>query len=183
MSRTPPCRTKNNSNVSFRFEPKQRSSKVHIEISQDAEAKALTDQADKIASAAGLKRVGWMFTDLERDAKNTKRFIVKRHKGTYFLKSNELALAAYLQSQFPNRCDFAESGYAGSKFATVVLSGCNERQEDNIEPSVYQVCIVCCMSLVFCGVSHASALCACLWLAGISRLFHPNSRCPTSPWS
>jgi hypothetical protein len=42
---------------------------------------------------------------------------------------------------FPNRCDFAESGYAGSKFSTVVLSG-NSYEQDNIEPRAYQVIVI-----------------------------------------
>ena len=126
------------------FEPKQSSTKVSIEIGHDAEAKALTDQADQIASAAGLQRVGWMFTDLERDVKDSNRFVNKRNPDTYFLKSNELALAAYLQAEFPNRCDLAASGYAGSKFATVVLSGSQDEGSHNIVPEVYQVLLLFC---------------------------------------
>ena len=125
------------------FEPKQSSTKVSIEIGHDAEAKALTDQADQIASAAGLQRVGWMFTDLEK-IKGTDRFVHNRNPDTYFLKSNELALAAYLQTEFPNRCDFAASGYAGSKFATVVLSGSQDEGSQNIVPEVYQVLLLFC---------------------------------------
>ncbi len=124
------------------FEPKQTSSKVHIHFPQEGDALALTDLADKIASAAGLKRVGWMFTDIERDAQVPNRYLQKRHAGTYFLKPNELALAAHLQSEFPSRCDFAKCGYAGSKFCTVVLSGGNAQPVNNIEPFVYQVCFV-----------------------------------------
>ena len=136
------------------FEPKQSSTKVSIEIGHDAEAKALTDQADQIASAAGLKRVGWMFTDLERDVKDSNRFVIRRSPGTYFLKSNELALAAYLQTEFPNRCDLAASGYAGSKFATVVLSGSEVEGSHNIEPEVYQVRCCC---FVYDGVNTKCA--------------------------
>jgi nuclear protein localization family protein 4 len=117
----------------------QISSKVHIELSLDPADEALTAHADEVARAAGLQRVGWMFTDLERDAENSQLFLLKRHAGTYFLKSNEVVLAAHLQSLFPNRCDWAESGYAGSKFSTVVLSG---NSDHNIEPHAYQVCDV-----------------------------------------
>lgn len=117
----------------------QTSSKVHIQFSQEKDGLSLTDLADKIASAAGLKRIGWIFTDIERDAHVKDRFLVKRHAGTYFLKPNELALAAHLQSEFPSRCDFSESGYAGSKFCTVVLSGDVTQAVNNIEPRVYQV--------------------------------------------
>jgi hypothetical protein len=119
----------------------QISSKVHIEFGLDAQAVELTAQADEIAAAAGLKRVGFMFTDLEPDASNPRRYLEKRHAGTYSLKSNEVVLAAHLQSMFPNRCDFAESGYAGSKFSTVVLSG-NSYEQDNIEPRAYQVSVI-----------------------------------------
>jgi nuclear protein localization protein 4 homolog len=123
------------------FEPMQISSKVHIEFGLDAQAVELTAQADEIAAAAGLKRVGFMFTDLEPDASKPRRYLEKRHAGTYSLKSNEVVLAAHLQSMFPNRCDFAESGYAGSKFSTVVLSG-NSYEQDNIEPRAYQVIVI-----------------------------------------
>lgn len=128
-------------NRSSRFEPAQISSKVHIEFSRDAAALELTEQADAIAHAAGLQRVGWLFTDLERDASNPRRYLQKRHPGTYQLRSNEIVLAAELQRLHPNRCDFAASGYAGSKFSTVVLTG-NSMEEDNIEATAYQVRLV-----------------------------------------
>ncbi len=124
-----------------RFEPAQISSKVHIEFSRDAAALELTEQADDIARAAGLQRVGWLFTDLERDASNPRRYLEKRHAGTYRLRSNEIVLAAELQRLHPNRCDFAASGYAGSKFSTVVLTG-NSMEENNIEATAYQVRLV-----------------------------------------
>jgi nuclear protein localization family protein 4 len=136
------------------FEPMQISSKVHIEFGLDAQAMELTAQADEIAAAAGLKRVGFMFTDLEPDASKPRRYLEKRHAGTYFLKSNEVVLAAHLQSMFPNRCDFSESGYAGSKFSTVVLSG-NSFEQDNIEPQAYQVRLI--NSLLFASSQLSNA--------------------------
>lgn len=116
----------------------QISSKVHIEFCRDASATELTELADEVARAAGLQRVGWIFSDLERDASKPRRWLEKRHAGTYSLKSNEVVLAAHLQNLHRNRCDFAESGYAGSKFCTLVLSG-NSLEQDNIEPAAYQV--------------------------------------------
>ena len=150
-------------NCSSRFEPMQISSKVHIEFCRDASATELTELADDIARAAGLQRVGWIFSDLERDASKPRRWLEKRHAGTYSLKSNEVVLAAHLQSLHRNRCDFAESGYAGSKFCTLVLSG-NSLEQDNIEPTAYQVSVLLAALLSFLARAHAlpfTLLCPC----------------------
>ena len=133
---------------------------MHIEFARDVDALAMDEQADEIAAAAGLKRVGWIFTDLERDAAVPGRFIVKRHPGTYWLKSNEMVIAAHLQSLRPNRCIFAESGFAGSKFSTVVLSGTDCAQTDNIEAVAYQVCLICWLLAVLFAVDRLSLLVA-----------------------
>jgi hypothetical protein len=148
----------------------QISSKVHIEFCRDAAATELTELADEVARAAGLQRVGWIFSDLERDASKPRRWLEKRHAGTYSLKSNEIVLAAHLQNLHRNRCDFAESGYAGSKFCTLVLSG-NSQEQDNIEPAAYQVSALALLPFQACARTLSVIGCPCKTYACCSEMF------------
>ncbi|KAF0294004.1 Nuclear protein localization protein 4 [Amphibalanus amphitrite] len=106
------------------YEPPQESSKDHIRLLDDPRS-ALVDE---LAAALGLSRVGWIFTDLIAD--DVARGTVKHLRGmeTWFLSAQECMLAGQLQARHPNPCRLAPSGYYGSKFATVVVSGDRENQ-------------------------------------------------------
>lgn len=106
------------------YEPPQESSKDHIRLLDDPRSAVVDD----ISGALGLQKVGWIFTDLvaEDMAKGT----VKQLRGmdTWFLSAQECAMAGRLQASNPNPCRLAPSGYYGSKFVTVVVSGDRENQ-------------------------------------------------------
>lgn len=76
-----------------------------------------------MAAALGLRRVGWIFTDLLPD--DVQKGTVKhtRNGHTYFLSAQECIMAGYFQNGHPNPCKYASSGYYGSKFVTVCVTG------------------------------------------------------------
>jgi len=81
------------------------------------------DEAEflRIASELGLARVGWIVTDLvpDKDGKVKET----RSAETHFVTAEEAIIAGRLQARHPNPCRLAPSGYFGSKFVTVVVTG------------------------------------------------------------
>ncbi|XP_067620003.1 nuclear protein localization protein 4 homolog isoform X2 [Eurosta solidaginis] len=106
------------------YEPPQESTRDSIRLLDD---EAATD-VDELAQALGLKKVGWIFTDLitEDAAKGT----VKHLRGieTHFLTAQECITAGELQNRHPNPCKYGSSGYFGSKFVTVCVTGDSSKQ-------------------------------------------------------
>ena len=95
---------------------------------------------DDMAAQLGLRRVGWIFTDLEPDASGLakyKRYIQPGDEESYVISGEEIINAALLQAQFPNPVPtrFSKKGHHGSKFTTVVVTGDENHQ---IVPRAYQ---------------------------------------------
>lgn len=101
------------------YEPPQESNRNSIKLLPDERA----DEVDKIADQLGLRRIGWIFTDLITD--NAAQGTVKHIRGieTHFLTAQECILAAQFQNQHPNVCKQSSNGYFGSKFVTVCVTG------------------------------------------------------------
>lgn len=126
--------------VSAIYEPLQVSTKSSIELVQD-EDKIVNDIAEKL----GLRKVGWIFTDLV--PLDTSTGTVKHFRGnvnSHFLSAEECILAADLQNRHPNPCKLSPEGHFGSKFVTVVVTGDAQNQ---IHFDGYQVSNQC-MALV-----------------------------------
>ncbi|XP_055377941.1 nuclear protein localization protein 4 homolog [Condylostylus longicornis] len=106
------------------YEPPQESSRDSIKLLDDEHE----SEVDEVARALGLKRVGWIFTDLisEDAAAGT----VKQIRGieTHFLTAQECIMAGNLQNKNPNPCRYASSGVFGSKFVTVCVTGDKTKQ-------------------------------------------------------
>jgi nuclear protein localization family protein 4 len=64
-----------------------------------------------------------IFTDLTDVGDGSGKVVCKRHADSYFLSSLEAVFAAEMQNKHPNASRHAPSGFYGSKFITVVLSG------------------------------------------------------------
>ncbi|GAV04747.1 hypothetical protein RvY_14979 [Ramazzottius varieornatus] len=122
------------------YEPPQVDSENGVMLQEDTHAEVV----DCVAMKLGLRRVGWIFTDLlaEDVRKGTVKYL--RNKDTYFLTAEECITAAFFQSQHPNPCKLSKSGQFGSKFVTVVVTGDKDSQ---IHFEGYQVSNQC-MSLV-----------------------------------
>ncbi|XP_037093892.1 nuclear protein localization protein 4 homolog [Pollicipes pollicipes] len=106
------------------YEPPQESSREHVRLLEDPQSATV----DELSGALGMQRVGWIFTDLiaEDIAKGTVKHL--RGMDTWFLSAQECMMAGHLQAMHPNPCRLAPSGYFGSKFVTVVVSGDRENQ-------------------------------------------------------
>lgn len=101
------------------YEPPQESSRNSIKLLADERG----DEIDELAAKLGLRKVGWIFTDLISD--NAGMGTVKHIRGidTHFLTAQECIMAGHFQNQHPNACKHSSNGYFGSKFVTVCVTG------------------------------------------------------------
>jgi len=120
------------------YEPPQESSRDTLKLLPDPKEEVV----EEIAANLGLRRVGWIFTDLIPSADGK----VKSYRGaeTHFLSAQEIITAAQYQNNFPNKCKATDDGVFGSKFVTVCVTG---NKENEIHMEGYQVSNQC-MSLV-----------------------------------
>jgi len=120
------------------YEPPQESSKDTIKILHDPKEEVV----EEIAANLGLRRVGWIFTDLIPISGGK----VKCYRGveTHFLSAQEIITGAHYQNMHPNKCKLTDEGVFGSKFVTVCVTG---NSENEIHMEGYQVSNQC-MSLV-----------------------------------
>ncbi|XP_065826015.1 nuclear protein localization protein 4 homolog [Oscarella lobularis] len=122
--------------VSAIYEPPQASTANSVELLVDEKGEV----ADKIAAHLKMKKVGWIFTDLEPRREDRTLVKYKRNGESYFLTAEECIMAGDFQLQHPNACHLAPSGTFGSKFVTVIVTG-NESGQIHFEG--YQVSNQC----------------------------------------
>ncbi|KAK0173737.1 hypothetical protein PV328_006888 [Microctonus aethiopoides] len=122
------------------YEPPQESTRDSIVLLPDERNSLVEDLAQNL----NLRRVGWIFTDLIAD--DMKKGTVKhvRNIDSHFLSAQECMMAGQFQNQHPNTCRFSPSGFFGSKFVTVCVTG-DEKNQVHMEG--YQVSNQC-MALV-----------------------------------
>ncbi len=121
------------------YEPPQECARDSVRLVKDG------DEEEKVASLAaqlGLTKLGWIFTDLLQDSKGKIKHI--RNSDSHFLSAQECIMAGNFQSRHPNACKLSSSGYFGSKFVTVVVTG---NAENQVHMEGYQVSNQC-MALV-----------------------------------
>ncbi|KAJ8729791.1 hypothetical protein PYW07_016829 [Mythimna separata] len=106
------------------YEPPQASGRDHVALAPDPRAPLL----DELARRLRLRAVGWIFTDLL--PLDTQAGTVKHIRGvdTHFLSAQECIMAGHYQNLHPNACRHASSGYFGSKFVTVCVTGDSDKQ-------------------------------------------------------
>nr|XP_027205548.1 nuclear protein localization protein 4 homolog [Dermatophagoides pteronyssinus] len=121
------------------YEPPQESTRDLIKIYME---RLDFGDVDMIAGQLGYKRIGWIFTDLIPQEKGTVKYI--RSSDSYFLTAQECIMAGFFQNCHPNPCKLSKSGYFGSKFVTVCVTGDRNNQ---IHIESYQVSNQC-MALV-----------------------------------
>eukprot|EP01135_Chromosphaera_perkinsii_P010261 Nk52_evm3s2085 gene=Nk52_evmTU3s2085 len=105
--------------VSAIYEPPQECSVNSLQLSDDPNEAIVNE----VAAALGLKRVGWIFSDLEDDSTGKGSVFFKRNKDTYFISSGECLMAADFQNANPSPCKLTKAGKYGSKFGTVCVTG------------------------------------------------------------
>ncbi|XP_075974005.1 nuclear protein localization 4 isoform X2 [Anticarsia gemmatalis] len=106
------------------YEPPQLAGRDHVALQPDPRQELL----EQLAARLGLRRVGWIFTDLL--PLDVATGTVKRIRGvdTHFLSAQECIMAGHYQNLHPNACRHASSGYFGSKFVTVCVTGDSDNQ-------------------------------------------------------
>ncbi|KAJ8263800.1 hypothetical protein GJAV_G00141410, partial [Gymnothorax javanicus] len=111
-----------------------------LELLDDPKAAAV----DEIAAKLGLRKVGWIFTDLLSEDTRIGTVRYTRNKDSYFLSAEECITAGDFQNRQPNPCRLSPDGHFGSKFVTVVATGGPDNQ---VHFEGYQVSNQC-MALV-----------------------------------
>uniref|UniRef100_A0A8D8ZK58 Nuclear protein localization protein 4 homolog n=1 Tax=Cacopsylla melanoneura TaxID=428564 RepID=A0A8D8ZK58_9HEMI len=106
------------------YEPPQDSSRDKIKLLPDPKA----DIVDELASSLGLRKVGWIFTDLVADDLQLGTVKHTRNVDSHFLSAHECIMAGHLQNLHPNPCRFSPGGYFGSKFVTICVTGDKDNQ-------------------------------------------------------
>nr|XP_016932877.2 nuclear protein localization protein 4 homolog isoform X1 [Drosophila suzukii] len=106
------------------YEPPQESTRDSINIQPDEGA----DDVDAVAAALGLKKIGWIFTDLITEDASVGT--VKQIRGieSHFITAQECITAGELQNRHPNPCKYASNGVFGSKFVTICVTGDKTKQ-------------------------------------------------------
>lgn len=103
------------------YEPPQESTRNSIKLLDDPK----DAEVQEMAAHLGLKKVGWIFTDLLNH--ETMPGKVKHVRGidTFFLTAKECILAGHFQNLHPNPCRYSSNGFYGSKFVTICVTGKN----------------------------------------------------------
>ena len=114
------------------YEPPQESSRDHLKILPDPKE----DIIEEIATNLGLRRVGWIFTDLVPLPGVGGKVKCYRGGETHFLSSQEIITAASYQNNFPNKSKHTDEGVFGSKFVTICVTG---NKDNEIHMEGYQV--------------------------------------------
>ncbi|XP_069511243.1 nuclear protein localization protein 4 homolog [Ambystoma mexicanum] len=122
------------------YEPPQVGTQNSLELLDDPKAVIV----DEIALKLGLRKVGWIFTDLVSEDTRIGTVKYSRNKDAYFLSAEECITAGYLQNKHPNLCRLSPEGHFGSKFVSVVATGGPDNQ---VHFEGYQVSNQC-MALV-----------------------------------
>ncbi|XP_056638250.1 nuclear protein localization protein 4 homolog [Diorhabda sublineata] len=127
-------------NVAAIYEPPQASSRDTINLLPDDREEIV----EQTAASLGLRRVGWIFTDLlaEDVQKGTVKYV--RNIDSHLLSSQECIMAGHFQNIYPNYSRYASKGIFGSKFVTVCVTGDKANQ---VHMEGYQVSNQC-MALV-----------------------------------
>lgn len=101
------------------YEPPQESTKNAIKLLDDEHEAEVQEMAELL----GLKKVGWIFTDLLNHETISGKVKQLRGIDTFFLTAKECILAGHFQNLNPNPCRYSSNGFIGSKFVTVCVTG------------------------------------------------------------
>ncbi|KAK6008886.1 nuclear protein localization protein [Ostertagia ostertagi] len=128
------------------YEPPQSCSPDGVQLLDDPHE----DAVDQLCNWLGLKRVGWIFTDLWSADRVKGTVHCTRHKHAFFLSAEECITAGYLQSLYPNVTEYCSDRYFGSK-----LSHGDEQEQVNFHG--YQVsnqCTALVEAQLLCPTNH-----------------------------
>ncbi|VDO20863.1 unnamed protein product [Heligmosomoides polygyrus] len=148
------------------YEPPQTSSSDGVQLLDDSNEKVKSaslgdielqvslQAVDTLCNWLGLRRVGWIFTDLWSADQVKGTVHCTRHKHAFFLSAEECITAGYLQSKHPNITEYCSDRYFGSKFVTVVASGDEQEQVNFHGYQVSNQCTALVEAQLLCPTNH-----------------------------
>ncbi|PAV84703.1 hypothetical protein WR25_02252 isoform F [Diploscapter pachys] len=101
------------------YEPPQVCKSDSVQLLDDPNEETV----DKLSSWLGLKKVGWIFTDLWPADISKGTVHCTRNASSFLLSAEECITAGWLQNKHPNITQYSNERKFGSKFVTVVASG------------------------------------------------------------
>jgi nuclear protein localization protein 4 homolog len=101
------------------YEPPQESTKNSVKLLEDEN----DGEVQEMAALLGLKKLGWIFTDLLNHETLSGKVKHLRGIDTFFLTAKECILAGHFQNLHPNPCRYSSNGFFGSKFVTICVTG------------------------------------------------------------
>ncbi|WKX95112.1 hypothetical protein Q1695_011961 [Nippostrongylus brasiliensis] len=132
------------------YEPPQSSSPDGVQLLDDPNEQAV----EQLCNNLGLRRVGWIFTDLWSADRVKGTVHCTRHKNAFFLSAEECITAGFLQSKHPNVTEYCSDRYFGSKFVTVVASGDEQEQVNFHGYQVSNQCSALVEAQLLCPTNH-----------------------------
>ncbi|PAV84699.1 hypothetical protein WR25_02252 isoform B [Diploscapter pachys] len=151
------------------YEPPQVCKSDSVQLLDDPNEETV----DKLSSWLGLKKVGWIFTDLWPADISKGTVHCTRNASSFLLSAEECITAGWLQNKHPNITQYSNERKFGSKFVTVVASG-DENMHVNFHG--YQVENAFFRNLVEIFSFQVSNQCAALVEANIlcPTMYHPE---------
>ncbi|VDM58737.1 unnamed protein product [Angiostrongylus costaricensis] len=132
------------------YEPPQNCTPDSVELLEDSNENAV----NQLCNWLGLRRVGWIFTDLWSADRVKGTVHCTRHKDAFFLSAEECITAGFLQSMHPNVTEYCSDRYFGSKFVTVVASGDEQEQVNFHGYQVSNQCTALVEAQLLCPTNH-----------------------------
>eukprot|EP01097_Dermamoeba_algensis_P007425 TRINITY_DN4684_c0_g1_i1.p1 TRINITY_DN4684_c0_g1~~TRINITY_DN4684_c0_g1_i1.p1 ORF type:complete len:619 (-),score=143.26 TRINITY_DN4684_c0_g1_i1:40-1896(-) len=121
--------------VSAIFTPPQKGTLKSVELLKDPASEQKLDEFLKILN---LRRVGFVWTSIEVDA--TGKALVSRSADTFVLSGAEYLISSFYQNKYKSPLKKSKSGYFGSKFVSVLITG---GKDGSIVPMAYQASNQC----------------------------------------
>uniref|UniRef100_A0A0N5BN02 Nuclear protein localization protein 4-like protein n=1 Tax=Strongyloides papillosus TaxID=174720 RepID=A0A0N5BN02_STREA len=132
------------------YEPPQHGTPESVEFDDDTHE----HEVNELCKMLNLKKIGWIVTDLWSKNPTDGTVHCIRHPESFLVSAEECITAGYLQSKHKNKSEYSTSGYFGSKFVTLIVSG---DQTNQIHFSGYQVseqCTALVEANILCPTSH-----------------------------
>ncbi|KAL3091387.1 hypothetical protein niasHS_007180 [Heterodera schachtii] len=133
------------------YEPPQRSTEDGVFLERDDPN---GDKVDALCTMLGMRRVGWIFTDLWTEDPRQGTVHCVRNEESFLLTASECITAANFQLKNKNYTKYCDDGYFGSKFVTVVASGNKDKRIDFHGYQVSNQCTAMVEADILCPTKH-----------------------------
>ncbi|KAI6208200.1 NPL4 domain containing protein [Aphelenchoides besseyi] len=132
------------------YEPPQNSTESSVNFEQDPNDEAV----DKLCEWLGMRRVGWIFSDLWAEDPQAGTVHCTRHEKSFLMSAKECITAGAFQGKYKNLTQYCNDKYFGSKFVTVVASGDKDKHVNFHGYQVSNQCSAMVEAQILCPTSH-----------------------------